>query len=129
MCVVGCLYFILKHLVDRHNLAFVYAKSKINKKVHATAINFVIMSVALLQFFMVVFSFIRSLDSDLKTINLRTKCALALFILTLNVCSAQIWSNTCRRISPIKYEDVLLGDDPEDEHDQIYLPAVLKDNP
>ena len=123
----GCLYFILKHLVDRHNLAFVYARSKINKKVHATAINFVIMSVALLQFFMVVFSFIRSLDSDFKTINLRTKAALALFILTLNICSAQIWSNTCRRISPIKYEDVLLGDDPEDEHDQLYLPAVLKD--
>ena len=123
----GCLYFILKHLVDRHNLAFVYARSKINKMVHATAINFVIMSVALLQFFMIVFSFIRSLDSDFKAINVRTKVALSLFILTLNICSAQIWSNTCRKISPIKYEDVLLGDDPEDEHDQIYLPSVLKD--
>ena len=39
----GCLYFILKHLVDRHNLAFVYARSKINKKVHATAVNFVLL--------------------------------------------------------------------------------------
>eukprot|EP00092_Neocalanus_flemingeri_P009447 GFUD01010165.1.p1 GENE.GFUD01010165.1~~GFUD01010165.1.p1 ORF type:complete len:846 (+),score=190.82 GFUD01010165.1:77-2614(+) len=124
----GCLYFIFKHLVDRHNLAFVYARSRINKKVHATAINFVIMSVALLQFFMIVFSFIRSLDSDLKTINFRTKVSMALFILTLNVCSAQIWSNTCRRISPIKYEDVLLGEDPEDEHDQVYLPKVLTDS-
>ena len=121
----GCLYFINKHLVDRHNLAFVCARSKINKKVHATAINFVIMSVALLQFFMIVFSFIRSLDSNLSTWHLQTKVALALFILTLNICSAQIWSNTCRRISPIKYEDVLLGDDPEDDHDQVYLPAVL----
>jgi len=121
----GCLYFTLKHLVDRHNLAFVYARSKINKKVHATAINFVIMSVALLQFFMIVFSFVRSLDSNLSTLDLRTKVALALFILTLNICSAQIWSNTCRRISPIKYEDVLLGDDPEDDHDQVYLPDVL----
>jgi hypothetical protein len=37
----------------------VYAPSKINKKIHATAIHFVIMSVALLQFLMVVFSFIR----------------------------------------------------------------------
>jgi hypothetical protein len=45
--------------VDRHNLAFVYAPSKINKRIHATAIHFVIMSVALLQFLMVVFSFIR----------------------------------------------------------------------
>jgi len=123
----GCLYFVLKHLVDRHNLAFVYARSKINKKVHATAINFVIMSVALLQFFLIVFSFIRSLDSNLGSLDLQTKVALALFILTLNVCSAQIWSNTCRRISPVKYEDVLLGEDPDDHHDQIYLPKVLMD--
>jgi len=123
----GCLYFILKHLVDRHNLAFVYARSKINKKVHATAINFVIMSVALLQFFMIIFSFIRSLNSDMSEINFRTKVALALFILTLNVCSAQIWSNTCRKISPIKYEDVLLGEDGDDGHEQLYLPDVLKE--
>ena len=123
----GCLYFILKHLVDRHNLAFVYARSKINKKVHATAINFVIMSVALLQFFLIVFSFVRSLDSNLSSLDLQTKVALALFILTLNVSSAQIWSNTCRRISPVKYQDVLLGEDPEDEHDQLYLPTVLSD--
>ena len=90
----GCLYFILKHLVDRHNLAFVYARSKINKKVHATAINFVIMSVALLQFFMIIFSVIRSPDS----FSLRTKVAILLFFITLNVCSSQIWSNTCRKI-------------------------------
>ena len=52
---------------------------------------------------------------------------MALFILTLNVCSAQIWSNTCRKISPIKYEDVLLGEDGDDGHEQLYLPDVLKD--
>merc|ERR1712096_379699 len=104
-----------------------YARSKISKKVHANAIYFVIMSVALLQFFMIVFSVVRSLDSNFSTLDLRTKVALALFILTLNICSAQIWSNTCKRISPIKYEDVLLGEDPGDEHDQIYLPKVLMD--
>ena len=70
----GCLYFFLKHLVDLHNLAFVYARSKINKKVHTTAINFVIMSVALLQFFMIIFSFILSSDSLLsRTLNLFSK--------------------------------------------------------
>jgi len=122
----GCIYFILKHLVDRHNLAFVYARSKISKKVHATAINFVIMSVALLQFFMIVFSVIRSLDSNFQALNMRTKVAIGLFVLTLNVCSAQIWSNTCRKISPIKYLDVLLGEDMDDEHNEEYLPRVLK---
>merc|ERR1719427_2616678 len=123
----GCLYFILKHLVDRHNLAFVYARSRINKKVHATAINFVIMSIGLLQFFMIVFSFVRSWNSNLSSLDLRTKAALLLFFVTVNVCSSQIWSNTCRKISPIKYEDVTLAsDNVEDEHSQPFLPEVLK---
>ena len=121
----GLLYFILKHLVDRHNLAYVYAWSRINKKVHATAINFVIMSVALLQFFMVIFSFIRSFDNSLSNLDWRTKVSLILFIVTINICSAQIWSNTCRKISPVKYEDVMLWQDSEDGHDEIYLPKVL----
>ena len=137
----GCLYFVLKHFVDKHNLgniiyyvavtrkitfymkknlpAYAYNRSKINKKIHATAIHFVIMSVALLQLIMIVFSVIRSLDPDIKTLNLRSKVAIGLFILTLNVSSAQIWSNTCRKISPIKYEDVLLADDPSDGHDEV----------
>ena len=109
--------------------AFAYNESKINKKIHATAINFVIMSVALLQFFMIVFSLIRSLDSDVTTLsslNPRTKVAMGLFILTINICSAQIWSNTCKKISPIKYDDVLLANDPDDENSKIFLPQVLK---
>lgn len=121
----GCLYFILKHLVDRHNLAFVYAPSKINKKIHATAIHFVIMSVALLQLLMVIFSFIRSGNIKSGIITPQTKVAIGLFVLTLNVCSAQIWSATCKKISPIKYEDIILVEDGEDES-EVYLPEVLR---
>ena len=32
--IAGTLFFLLKHFADRHNLAFVYAPSKINKKVN-----------------------------------------------------------------------------------------------
>jgi hypothetical protein len=39
--------------------------------------------------------------------------AIGLFVLTLNVCSAQIWSATCKKISPIKYEDIILVEDSE----------------
>ena len=39
----GTLYFVTKHYVDRHNLMYAYKPSKINKKVHATAIGFVIL--------------------------------------------------------------------------------------
>lgn len=40
----GLVYFLFKHFVDKHNLAFVYARSKINKNVHRSAINFVMFS-------------------------------------------------------------------------------------
>jgi len=85
------------------------------------------MSVALLQFFMILFSVIRSLDTNFYNFALRTKVAILLFFITLNVCSSQIWSNSCRKISPIKYEDVTLAsDNTEDEHSQPFLPEVLK---
>ena len=61
------------------------------------------MSVALLQFFMIVFSLIRSLDSDVTTLsslNPRTKVALGLFILTINICSAQSGPTPARRSAP-----------------------------
>ena len=51
----GCMYFITKHYVDRHNIFYVYKPSKINKRVHATAISFVILSTVVLQFFMTIF--------------------------------------------------------------------------
>ena len=47
----------------------------------------------------------------------------------VNVCcnfSAQIWSYTCKKISPIKYVDVLFVEDNEDDHNELYLPDVLK---
>ena len=51
----GTLYFVTKHYVDRHNLMYAYKPSKINKKVHATAIGFVILGTVILQFFMMIF--------------------------------------------------------------------------
>jgi hypothetical protein len=47
-----------------------------------------------LLFFFIVFSFIRSLDSNIRTIDIQTKVALVLFILTMNICSAQIYGPT-----------------------------------
>ncbi len=45
----GLLYFVTKHYVDRHNLIYAYRPSKINEKVHATAIGFVVLSAVVLQ--------------------------------------------------------------------------------
>ncbi len=55
----GALYFLTKYYVDRHNLLYAYKPSKINQRVHSTAISFVILSVVVLQFFTTVFILIR----------------------------------------------------------------------
>jgi len=123
----GLVYFILKHLVDKHNLAFVYAPSKINKSVHRSAINFVIFCVTLLQVFMTSFSFIRSINVSVDNLTTRTKLSLGLLFVSIMIFSAQIWSDFCKKMSPIKYADVLYTeDDTEDEHEQKYIPEVLR---
>ena len=102
-----------------------YAPSKISKKIHATAIHLVIISVALLQFLMVVFTLIRSGDIEHGIFSLHTKVALGLFVLTLNICSAQLWYRTCKKISPIKYDDILLAESSDNTLPE-YIPEVLK---
>ena len=77
-----------------------YKPSKINKKVHATAISFVILSTVVLQFFMTIFSVIRA-GAGVSDLSIRSKYAIGLFLVTLNVFSAQLWSDTCKKFSPI----------------------------
>ncbi|ESO83507.1 hypothetical protein LOTGIDRAFT_133162, partial [Lottia gigantea] len=56
----GLVYMIFKHMVDRYNIYFAYKESRINKHIHASAVNFVIMSVILLQFTVVFFTGLRA---------------------------------------------------------------------
>lgn len=49
----------LKHMVDRHNIIFAYGPSKISKMIHVTAINFVVLSILLLQMMILFFMVIR----------------------------------------------------------------------
>ena len=58
---VGLLYIIMKHVVDKHNLAWINLPSKIDLKVHRSAINFVIFAVGMLQFYMTTLSVVRNL--------------------------------------------------------------------
>ena len=45
----GLMFFVIKYYVDRHNLLFAYAPSKINQKVHSSAIHFFVLAVVILQ--------------------------------------------------------------------------------
>ena len=58
----GFLYFLLKYLVDKHNLAWIYEPSEIDLNVHSSAINFVIFSVGMTQFYMTALSVVRNIE-------------------------------------------------------------------
>ena len=124
----GCLYFITKHYVDRHNIFFVYNPSKINKKVHATAISFVVLSTIVLQFFMTILGFFRG-SADITQLSIRSKYAIGLFLVSVNIFSAQLWSDTCKKFSPIEFmECTLVREQDLYQPDYDYLPDILKDN-
>jgi hypothetical protein len=50
----------MKHMVDRYNIYFAFAPSKIDKNIHASAINFVIVSAICLQVSVLFFTILRA---------------------------------------------------------------------
>ena len=81
---------------------------------------FVIFSVGLLQFFMVVFTILRT--GEIANLTLLSKYTLILFVLTINIFTAQVWASTCKKLSPIKYVDDLYNEEIEDDFKTEYLP-------
>ena len=123
----GLAFFTAKHYVDRHNVIYAYRPSKTGKATHASAIGFVILSVVVLQFFMMIFFLIRS-GSELARfqLTLQSEVMIGIFFVCVNVFSAQLWADTCRKLSPIEYvEATVLRDDVEYYKDVVYLPDVL----
>ena len=122
----GVLYFIIKYYTDRQNLMYGYKPSKINKKVHSTAIHYVVLCALILQFVMMTFFLIRN---GLNNLRLISSFSIGVFLLSLNIYSAQLWSHACEKLSPIDYLECnyIQEDDVEDEKkkNDIYLPITL----
>lgn len=53
---------ILKHLIDRYNIYFAYTFTKVDESIHKSALNFSIISCILLQFFILWFVAIKSVE-------------------------------------------------------------------
>ena len=121
----GCLYFTIKHFVDRHNLMYAYKPSRISNKLHFTAINFVILSVVMLQFVLMVFALIRT--ASWNDMTGRTKVSALLFFASTNIYFSQLCVDTCKKCSPVDYVDNLLirEESREEGRDNIYLPFPL----
>lgn len=95
---LGVLYMVLKHLVDRYNIYFAYGPSKISSRIHASAINIVIISIILQQLSFTSLSLLRRGFNDISIYSLVGFCIALLFL------SAQIFLNWCKGFSPVLYK-------------------------
>ena len=122
----GLLYFMIKHCVDRHNLIYAYKPTKISKKIHKTVINFFVLSTVILQFFMMMLIAIRTESFAQFKLNLSSKSTVSvfLFFISVNVYSASLWSETCKKLNPVEFvEGVYIKE--KDESFKIYAPEML----
>ncbi|KAK7073225.1 Transmembrane protein 63C [Halocaridina rubra] len=96
----GTLYMILKHLVDKYNIFFAYGPSRINKNIHMSAINFVVVSVVCLQLSLLFFSVVRQgLKKDI------TIYSIILFIITCLVFITHNAFHWFKDFSPVEYKE------------------------
>jgi len=126
--IFGFLYFVLKYFVDKHNLAWVYEPSEIDLDVHSAAINFVIFSVGFIQFYMSLLSIVRQLETEdwnLANFGIRSIVSFGLLLASAIVFFAQAFSQICKKISPIRYEDPIWQDMERDTFEGVYLPDAL----
>ncbi|KAF0306501.1 CSC1-like protein 2 [Amphibalanus amphitrite] len=96
----GLIYMVLKHLVDKHNIYFAYGASRIKKRIHVTAINFVILSIVLTQLCLCFFAYIRR---GLRDIAIYSLVGLSGTLLLLMSHVLFHWFQLC---SPIRYETI-----------------------
>ncbi|XP_069979583.1 calcium permeable stress-gated cation channel 1 isoform X2 [Penaeus vannamei] len=131
----GTLYMIFKHLVDKYNIYFAYGPSRINKNIHTSAINFVIVSIVCLQLSLLFFSLVRQgLKKDI------TIYSIILLIITCVVFITHNAFHWFKDLSPVEYKkfgngtangDTASVNDDESTTEVAcqFVPAVLRDAP
>ncbi|XP_037072136.1 calcium permeable stress-gated cation channel 1-like isoform X2 [Pollicipes pollicipes] len=127
----GLVYMILKHLVDKHNLYFAYGASRIKKRIHVTAINFVILSIVLTQLCLFLFSYIRRGMRDIAIYSLIGLSA------TLAIFLSHVLFHWFEQCSPIRYtsmeptpsEESGVSSGEESPPQRPFVPVVLQRAP
>jgi hypothetical protein len=99
----GLFYLIMKHGVDRYNLYYAYKRSKINKNIHATAVNMVIVSLLIQQLILLFFNLIRGRASDSSILSARAIFSITMFTIFLGLFVAQVFFHIFKGFSPIQY--------------------------
>lgn len=115
------MYVLLKHFVDRYNIFFAYAPSRINKNIHTTAINFVMIAFLILQLTLFFFSLLRY---GLFGV---TIFALVGFCATLFLVVVQASFRWFRGLAPISYRVSQRRDTDETDLHDSQLPPTAED--
>ncbi|XP_054708503.1 calcium permeable stress-gated cation channel 1-like [Uloborus diversus] len=103
----GVVYMLLKHYIDRYNIYFVYGSSKISHKIHATAINFVMISIILMQMCIFFFLYLRNGWNQMSIVSL------AICLVTVMIFIGQVSFQWFLFLSPVAYMATISN--PEDE--------------
>lgn len=100
----GLFYLVMKHGVDRYNLYYAYKRSKINKNIHATAVNMVIVSLLIQQVILLFFNLIRGRsDHDGSMLSERAIFSITMLSIFVLLFLAQVFFHIFKGISPIQY--------------------------
>lgn len=95
--VAGLVYMVIKHLIDRYNIYYVYNPSKINSKIHSTAIMFVHIAFLMMQAQIFTVTLVRTGYSRVFGL------ALFVFLLSLLVFSGHFFFYMFRNINHLTY--------------------------
>ncbi|ELK10646.1 Transmembrane protein 63A [Pteropus alecto] len=95
----GLIYILLKHMVDRHNLYFVYLPAKLEKRIHFAAVNQALAAPILCLFWLYFFSFLR-----LGMTAPATLFTFLVVLLTILVCLAYTCFGCFKHLSPLNYK-------------------------
>ncbi|CAL8099974.1 unnamed protein product [Orchesella dallaii] len=111
----GLVYLLMKHFVDRYNMYFAYAPTKVEKEVHGTAINFVIVCMFMLQINLLAYVLVHLEPDDKTGPNQPQMKGLKVFsvvgfCITAALFMGQVFFNMCANFSPILYKRISQGD-------------------
>ena len=99
----GLFYLVMKHGVDRYNLYYAYKRSKINKNIHATAVNMVIVSLLIQQLILLFFNIIRGRAENNTLLSARAIFSITMLSIFVLLFLAQVFFHIFKGFSPIQY--------------------------
>lgn len=118
--VAGLVYMVIKHLIDRYNIYYVYNPSKINSNIHSTAIMFVHIAFLMMQLQIFTVTLVRTGYSRVFGL------ALFVFLVSLLVFSGHFFFYMFRNINHLTYRATRKQSGARREYCACaYLPPVL----